>query len=126
MTGIPPRPAAGGFAQLGEALRWLRTRSHLTLEDVAAAAEISPSALSRYETGQTLPQLDTLERVLEGLGSDVLQLALALRILQGTEDPQLALPQGLSSREKSALAVVSLGFRAFIEATVDRRVGPPG
>jgi transcriptional regulator with XRE-family HTH domain len=44
----------------------------LTQRSVASAAAISPAALSRYERGVVLPELDALRRIAAALNEDVL------------------------------------------------------
>lgn len=112
--------AAGGFAGLGNALRWLRTRDHLTLAEVAEAAGVSASVLSRYENGEVSPKVETLGRVLAALDTDIHQLAVILRILQVEARNPLSLPKGLTAKEQSALTVASLGFQEFIQAVARR------
>jgi transcriptional regulator with XRE-family HTH domain len=114
------------FSRLGEALRWLRDRRGLNQAEVAAKASVTASSLSRYESGRALPSLSRLQRLLNALDADVLQLGLALRVCQGMGKTLLDLPPGLSDRERSALTVSALAFRDFVETVADRLVSLPG
>ena len=59
-----------------KACRDVRARLGLTLEEVAAAAGITPSYLARIERGQVNSTFDTVDRVSDALG---IQLALDVR-----------------------------------------------
>lgn len=48
---------------LGIRIRGFRQARHLTQEQVAEAIERTPEAISNIERGQSLPSLDTLERL---------------------------------------------------------------
>src|SRR5579885_3127138 len=60
--------------RIGPAVRRLRRQQGLTLDALAAAAEVSPSHLSRLERSQTLPSFPVLAKIAEALGADVNQL----------------------------------------------------
>lgn len=70
--GAPPDEAAGtsrGLARhLGNVIRDLRGKDHLTISDLAAQAGISRGMLSKIETGQAATSLDTLSRIAQSLG----------------------------------------------------------
>ena len=68
---------------LGPALRWLRDRRGRKQYQVANAAGITKGMLSAYETGRQRPSLDTLDKVLDTLGCDLIDLHNALRIVNG-------------------------------------------
>lgn len=105
--GPPSRePAERGRLEdhLGPALRHLRLhggsepRKQL---DVAAAAGVTRGMLSSYERGKQDPSLRNLDRILRGLGADLVQLQWALRIVQAhpdartdTGEPRVAPPAG--------------------------------
>ena len=101
------------FAELGTALRHLRERKNLTLNEVAHKARISPSTLSRIEYGSFQPRLGTLAQLLESLEADTLDLGWALREAQG-KTCNLQLPEGLSEEERAALALTAFGFEFFV------------
>lgn len=80
------------FAGLGKALRWLREKRGLRQYEVARAAGITKAMLSAYETGKQRPSLESLEKVLGALGSDLTSLVRALdhvneRATPGVESP---------------------------------------
>ena len=53
---------------VGLALFFLRRDAGMTLRQLSAATGSTPSSLSRYEKGHQMPRLDTLRRVVAGLG----------------------------------------------------------
>lgn len=53
---------------VGSAIRELRQRHKLTLAQVSAQAEVSRGMLSKIETGQITPGLDSLSRIARALG----------------------------------------------------------
>lgn len=55
------------FDNLGTALGLIRDLRGKSQSEVARAARIGKSQLSRYESGKELPKLDTLARVLQAL-----------------------------------------------------------
>lgn len=66
------------FDGLGRALRWLREKAGLRQYETATAAGITKAMLSAYETGKQNPSLESLEKVLDALGSDLVALHRAL------------------------------------------------
>jgi transcriptional regulator with XRE-family HTH domain len=66
------------FDGLGRALRWLREKAGLRQYETATAAGITKAMLSAYETGKQSPSLESLEKVLDALGSDLIALHRAL------------------------------------------------
>ena len=61
-------------ANVGAAIRRLRSAQGLTLADVADRAEISQGMLSRLETGAVSPSLETLAAVAKAIGADLATL----------------------------------------------------
>ena len=53
---------------LGNVIRELRAKDHLTMSELATQAGISRGMLSKIETGQTAASLDTLSRIAQSLG----------------------------------------------------------
>jgi len=64
------RHDGGRFDHLGKSLVMLRMMLGLSQAELAARAGIRPNQVSRYETGQVLPQLEQLGRLLDALGVD--------------------------------------------------------
>jgi transcriptional regulator with XRE-family HTH domain len=60
--------------QLGEHIRKIRRQHRRTLQEIADAAEISKSLLSKIETGATSPPVATLMRISDALGVPVSSL----------------------------------------------------
>ena len=75
------------FENLGQALRWLRSRQGRSQMEVARDAGITKAMMSAYETGTQTPSLRSLGKVLIALGADLHALQDALRLQQGTELP---------------------------------------
>ena len=86
------------FLGLGRALRWIRDRQGKRQYQVADAAGITKAMLSAYETGKQKPSLDTLEKILLALESDLFDLHNALQIVN--ERPE-AMQRGLGARDSS-------------------------
>jgi transcriptional regulator with XRE-family HTH domain len=79
----PPSPSPPLLTGLGRALRWLRERQARKQYRVADDAGITKGMLSAYETGRQRPSLETLDRLLAALGSDLNDLHNALQIVNG-------------------------------------------
>lgn len=57
-------------AQLGTAIRELRRRKDLTIEDLAGIAEVHPTTLSKIERGFTSPRWDSVSALATALAID--------------------------------------------------------
>ena len=70
---VPPVLTAGGSeaVALGSRLRLARTRTGSTLEEVASAAGMTSSHLSRVERGEKLPSMGAMLRLAAALGVSV-------------------------------------------------------
>jgi len=77
---------------LGPALRWMRERRNRKQYQVAAAAGITKGMLSAYETGRQRPSLETLDKILDTLETDLHDLHNALQIVNGRP---VAMPRGV-------------------------------
>jgi transcriptional regulator with XRE-family HTH domain len=66
------------FDHLGDTLTVLRLLRGLSQAETARRAGIRSNQVSRYETGQVLPQLRQLQRILDALAVDLPTLVLAL------------------------------------------------
>ncbi len=98
-----PRGLRGRLAAtVGNAARRLRLAQGLTLAEVAASAGISTAMLSRLETGDVSPSLDTLEALAAALGSSCANLV--REETPGTSDAQHV-------RKGEGLEVVRRGTR---------------
>ena len=69
------------FAGLGKALRWMREKKNQKQYQIAEAAGITKAMLSAYETGKQRPTLDTLEKILAALQSDLGDLFDTLQVV---------------------------------------------
>jgi transcriptional regulator with XRE-family HTH domain len=55
-------------ANLGEAVRRLRERSHMSLRTLAERSDFSPSFISQVENGQASPSISSMEKIALALG----------------------------------------------------------
>jgi transcriptional regulator with XRE-family HTH domain len=55
-------------ANLGEAVRRLRERSHMSLRTLAEKTDFSPSFISQVENGQASPSISSMEKIALALG----------------------------------------------------------
>ena len=56
---------------LGALIREARERAGLTRTELAKRARMSPSAVARYETGQSSPTIDTTQRCVDACGIEL-------------------------------------------------------
>ena len=63
------------IAVLGQVIRQLRAAKQMSQEKLAGAAGLSKSALSRFELGQSTPDLEEGRRVAAALSTDLAELA---------------------------------------------------
>ncbi len=69
------------FSRYGRALRLLREKKGKSQKQVAAESGITPPMLSAYENERTQPELESLDKVLAGMGATVGELAWALDVV---------------------------------------------
>jgi transcriptional regulator with XRE-family HTH domain len=77
------RTLSGPLNGLGEALWTLRAQAHLTQNELSTRAGVTRGLVGAYETGTTVPNLDSLEKLLKTLKVDRFGFANALRAVQG-------------------------------------------
>lgn len=70
------------FEGLGKAIRLLRVEQGRSQADLAEEAGVGKSLLSRYETGDVVPTLETVQKLMDALGVGLRQLADALERVQ--------------------------------------------
>jgi transcriptional regulator with XRE-family HTH domain len=73
------------FRNLGKALVILRELRHTSQRTLARSTHGSTSQLSKYETGKALPKLETLERFLDALDIQALDLFYLMAHIDGWE-----------------------------------------
>jgi transcriptional regulator with XRE-family HTH domain len=101
------------FKGIGKALKLLRSRGGLKQKELAERAGITPAMISNYETEKAMPQIPTVESLLEALGNNRFDLLNALE--EVNERPLRDLSEvGDRTNETKILEV--LGVRS---ATVD-------
>jgi transcriptional regulator with XRE-family HTH domain len=93
---------------VGLALLMLRRDAGMTLAELSEASGATPSNLSRYEQGRQMPRLDTLHRIVAGLGLTMPDLYRAQQTVthlpdgkaeDGTLPPDTKTPQAEMSRQ---------------------------
>ncbi|MDP8952212.1 MAG: helix-turn-helix transcriptional regulator [Actinomycetota bacterium] len=63
------------YSRIGHRIKVLRVERGMTAKEVAAAARIDPTTLSRIEAGKMDPRSSTLEKiVVRGLGAELSDL----------------------------------------------------
>jgi transcriptional regulator with XRE-family HTH domain len=112
-------------AGLGDALAWLRDRARLTQRSVAEVAGVSRIYLQKLEGGERSPSLDTLESLLEALGSDREELEALLAARPWASAPPRprvrsrarARPEEYARAAESALAAAAWSSPIAVEAS---------
>jgi transcriptional regulator with XRE-family HTH domain len=125
---------AGTFAHLGDTIVVLRHLRGLSQAELAARAGIRPNQISRYETGQVLPQLGQLEKLLRALDVDLPELAFAMDHLARTarllEEPERLPTEELLRHSVTAywrhVSDLHLGIAAEVRRVVEERLGAGG
>jgi transcriptional regulator with XRE-family HTH domain len=92
---------------VGLALLMLRRDAGMTLAQLSEASGSTPANLSRYEQGRQMPRLDTLHRIVGGLGLTMADLYRAQQTVthlpekaeDGTLPPDTRTPQAGASRQ---------------------------
>jgi transcriptional regulator with XRE-family HTH domain len=96
---------AAALSSIAENLREERTRAGLTLEQLAARAELSPAHLSRIESGDRQPSLAALLSLSRALGVSV-----SVLLGEGSGGPAIALYTGDEpSHSANGLTIASCG-----------------
>ena len=72
----------GMFADLGRTLRALRESRGFSQSELARRAGVGKSQISKYERGKELPQLVSLGKLLDALGSEPLTLFYTAHLLK--------------------------------------------
>ena len=101
--------AEARFGTLGKSLLMLRLLRGFSQADLAARAGIRPNQVSRYETGQVIPQLEQLGRLLDALAVEVVdfflfdarvgELAMSVEDVEAANEEVAALLRQVAARE---------------------------
>ena len=67
------------MASVGKHIRNLRTARHMTQEELSEKLFVTRQAVSAWETGKALPDVETLERIAAALNSDVTEVIYGVR-----------------------------------------------
>lgn len=104
------------FTHLGTTLRILREEAGLQQAELARQTGVGNSQLSQYELGKMLPKLESLEKILEGLGTDPLTFFYTAHLLQHrAEIPPTAVVMASKALDDPALAIFRRLFEHFLE-----------
>jgi len=128
-----PRQQAGPLGRIGVVIKLLRTRADWTQGQLADAAGLTPSQISKYERMREVPTLRSVDKVLVALGvTSPFQLAAALEDAGRSEEWRrtVAAEEGsyahgnarLQARRDEALRGLRESFEAFlkvVEETVE-------
>jgi len=96
------------FEGLGKALRWLREKQGKRQYELAKDARVTKAMLSAYETGKQRPSLETLEKILDGLGADLGALGDALDLVN--ERPRSTPPPVARESDVDVRALLGVDF----------------
>jgi len=125
---------AGTFAHLGDTIVVLRHLRGLSQAELAARAGIRPNQISRYETGQVLPQLGQLEKLLRALDVGLPELVFAMDHLGRTarllDEPDRLPAEDLLRYSVTAywrhVSDLHLSVATEVRRLVEERLGPGG
>ena len=108
----------GMFAELGNTLRALRESRGFSQAELARRAGMGKSQVSKYERGKELPQLGSLERLLDALGAEPLTLFYTAHLLQHRAEisPAAILVTATPLLDDPALASFRRLFGHFLES----------
>lgn len=93
-------PVTGPLARVPAALQMLRTVRRLPRRELAAAASLPVSRLTRYERGETSPTLEDMERLLVALGCPPALFWEVIRWLHETGLPRAGVKEELLRRRE--------------------------
>lgn len=111
------RPVAdnhGFLGNLGITIQVIRMMKGLSQAEPARRAGIRPNQVSRYETGQVLPQLGQLAKLLDALEIDFADLVQIMRMLRWIEG-LVAVAQGVEPFHQITEGLVADLFGRQIE-----------
>ncbi|MDY7092825.1 MAG: helix-turn-helix domain-containing protein [Acidobacteriota bacterium] len=111
--GLGLEEPAGFIEEVGRGIAWLRQSQRLTLHEVASAAGLSQSTLSRIERGQQDVKGEALGKILEALDADLLRLALTVKVA-GTLTGEQTLREDADDRELVSMAIAALGLEEAV------------
>jgi len=102
------------FRNLGYVLRLLRELKGLSQQEVARKGGIGKSQVSLYESGRVLPRLESLEKFLKVLDTDLSHLAAILSFVDQAASNGARLPSAPSPR-----LVAMLGITAAMDGALE-------
>jgi transcriptional regulator with XRE-family HTH domain len=127
MGGASSSSPDGGAAVQGRALAVLRLSRGFTRLQLAQAARVTPSNLSSYERGLSVPQQATLDRLLDAMGlpPEAIERAKTFAVYplgqDGTLPPDVRAPQRPQESDVSRAAALKLAQevgKAFAHVTL--------
>jgi transcriptional regulator with XRE-family HTH domain len=110
----------GEFKGIGKALKALRIQAGMSQQELARRSGLTAPMISNYEHGKVVPQIPSLDSILQALGRDRFDL---LEVLEEVNDRPPRDLRPLKPREPEATALERLGLtglsaeeqRAYLE-----------
>jgi len=100
----------GMFRTLGTTLVLLRRLRRRSQAWLARRAGMRPERLSAYESGQSLPQLETLERIFEALEVEPHEFFTLVRFTDSLEERERPASTGISDEPRSPRSRPDAGY----------------
>jgi len=121
-----PRAVNRNFAEkMGHGFIVLRMLTGMSQAELASKAGIRANQVSRYETGQVLPQIDQLMKILNALGTDVGDLVVTTQMLSWLDRRLEAQGRGEGAFAPSAWFAWALDEQAAFLERARRLVNEP-
>lgn len=98
----------GEFQGIGKALRALRVQAGLSQQQLARLSGLTAPMISNYEHGKVVPQIPSLDSILQALGRDRFDLLEALEEVNDRPPRDL---RPMELRQPEAKALESLGLK---------------
>jgi transcriptional regulator with XRE-family HTH domain len=122
-------PLDFSWAEVGKRIRDRRQQMGMSQQALAAAAGITQNGVFRLETGETNPQLSTLQQIASALGCPVRDLVCgSSESTPILADRFLRVRRIVESRDPAAISIMNNGIEAaelFLERVVRKLKEPP-
>lgn len=111
--------------QMGRGFITLRMLTGMSQADLARKAGIRPNQVSRYETGQVLPQISQLMKILTALETDVGDLLVTTQMLSWIDRRLTAEEHGAAAFSPTSWFALALDEQAAFLERARRLVSEP-
>ncbi len=105
----------GEFKGIGKALKALRLQAGMSQQQLARKSGLTAPMISNYEHGKVVPQIPSLDSILQALGRDRFDLLEALEEVNGRP------PRDLQPKEPRAPEATALERLGLKDLTVEER-----